>query len=72
MLPKRRLFYSKRLFILEAVRKLSSFSGYRDVHMRVRVGDVIEPAMLRRNVAYRKFFLTVARKFRVKKIIILP
>ena len=28
--------------------------------MRVRVGDVIEPAALRRNVAYREFFNSIS------------
>ena len=55
MLPRRRRFYCKRLFFSaltsEAVRQLSSFFGYlmdqvtwsvKDVHVRVRVGDVIE------------------------------
>ena len=32
--------------------------------MRVRVGDVIEPAALRRNVAYREFFDSI--KYRVE------
>ena len=34
--------------------------------MRVRVGDVIEPAELRRNVAYREFFDSI--KYRVRGI----
>ena len=33
--------------------------------MRVRVGDVIEPAALRRNVAYREFFDKVSRGIHV-------
>ena len=32
--------------------------------MRIRVGDVIEPAALRRNVAYREFFDSI--KYSVK------
>ena len=50
---RRRRFYSKRLL-------LGAFAS-EDVHMcvpRVRVGDVIEPAALRRKVAYRNFFST--------------
>ena len=36
-------------------------------HARARVGDVIEPAAQRRNVAYREFYNSI--KFRVKKLL---
>ena len=32
--------------------------------MRVRIGDVIEPAALRRNVAYREFFDSIYKVLR--------
>ena len=66
VLSRRRRFYGKRLFFgaltSEAVRQLSSYQvtwSVKDVHMRICVGDVIEPAALRRNVAYGEFFVVV-------------
>ena len=38
--------------------------GDSGAHARASGGDVIEPAALRRNVAYREFFNSI--KFRVK------